>query len=266
MKNKLENKKYLKPLYIVLGIGFVFLLWWVVSLIVKATLLKTFPGPQDALPLFISLASEARTWLSLGATLLRLLISFTIAFVVGSLLGMIAGIYQRFESFMKPLIITLRTLPTAAVILILIVLVKPLIAPIVIVFLIIFPLSYEAMVSGFKNVDKELKEAAKIDGASRFQIMFKVSLPLSAPYILLGVVSSLGLGMKVAIMSEIITGSSSINGLGLLIHLAYREADITRIVALSIYAVILIGLIDLMMFIAKKIISKKNTLTKNTSK
>lgn len=257
MKNKTNEKKYLKPLYIVLGIGFVFLLWWIASIIIKANLLKTFPGPEDALPLFFQLAGEKRTWLSLGATLLRLLISFSLAFVVGSFLGMIAGVYKRFENFMRPLVITLRTLPTAAVILILIVLVRPQVSPIIIVFLIIFPLSYEAMVSGFHNVNKEIKEAAKIDGASRVQIMFRVSLPLSTPYIFLGVVSSLGLGMKISIMSEIITGSSSINGLGLLIHIAYREADMTSIVALSIYAIILIGLIDLMMFFAKKFLAKR---------
>ncbi|MDD4006096.1 MAG: hypothetical protein PHD98_02895, partial [Bacilli bacterium] len=77
-------------------------------------------------------------------------------------------------------------------------------------------------------------------------------IPLSMPYVLLGVVSSLGLGMKISIMSEIIAGSNRISGLGRLIHLAYIEADMTRIVAISIFAIILIGLIDLAMFFAKR--------------
>ncbi|MFA5480980.1 MAG: ABC transporter permease subunit [Bacilli bacterium] len=253
MKNtKLFLNKYAVVIYTGLGIGFVFLLWWLTSLIVKATLLPTFPGPEDALPLFFELFALSSTWLAVGGTLLRLVISFASAFIVGSLFGILAGMNKPFQAFMRPLIITLRTLPTAAVILVLIVLLKPLFAPIIIVFLVIFPISYESMASGIQNLDREIKDAAKLDGASRLQAITRVYIPLSSPYILLGVVSSLGLGMKISIMSEIIAGSNRVAGLGRLIHLAYIEADMTRIVAISIFAVILIGLIDFAMFYAKR--------------
>ena len=251
-KTKAFFKKHDVIIYTVLGIGFVFLLWWLTSLIVKGTVLKTFPGPEDAIPLFFELFAHASTWLAVGGTLLRLVISFAIAFVIGSFLGVISGINKSFANFMRPLIITLRTLPTAAVILILIVLLRPIFAPIIIVFLIIFPISYESMATGIKNVNKEVREAAKIDGASRLQSNIRIKIPLSMPYVLLGVVSSLGLGMKISIMSEIIAGSNRISGLGRLIHLAYIEADMTRIVAISIFAIILIGLIDLAMYFAKR--------------
>jgi NitT/TauT family transport system permease protein len=245
-------------IYTILGIGFVFLLWWLTSIIVKATVLQTFPGPEDAIPLFFELFGLASTWLAVGGTLLRLIISFALAFVLGSLFGIIAGIHRGFMNFMRPLIITLRTLPTAAVILILIVLLRPAFAPIIIVFLIIFPISYESMATGIKNVDKEIKEAAKIDGATRQQAIIRIYVPLSRPYVLLGVVSSLGLGMKISIMSEIIAGSNRIDGLGRLIHLAYIEADMTRIVAISMFAIILIGLIDLGMYFAKRRLKAKS--------
>jgi NitT/TauT family transport system permease protein len=251
-KTKAFFHKHAVVINTVLGIGFVFLLWWLTSLIVKASVLPTFPGPEDAIPLFFSLFGEASTWLAVGGTLLRLIISFAIAFLIGSLLGVIAGVYKGFANFMRPLVITLRTLPTAAVILILIVLLRPIYAPIIIVFLIIFPISYESMATGIKNVSREVREAAKIDGASRLQSIIRIKIPLSMPYVLLGIVSSLGLGMKISIMSEIIAGSNRIAGLGRLIHLAYIEADMTRIVAISIFAIILIGLIDLGMYLAKK--------------
>ena len=251
-KTKAFFKNNAVIIYTVLGIGFVFLLWWLTSLVIKATLLRTFPGPEDAVPLFFELFVMSSTWLAVGGTLLRLIISFAMAFVFGSLIGVIAGTNKAFRSFMKPLIITLRTLPTAAVILILIVLLQPTFAPIIIVFLIIFPIAYESMVTGLRNVNKEVKEAAKIDGANRLQAISRIYVPLSTPYILLGVVSSLGLGMKISIMAEIIAGSNRITGLGRLIHLAYIEADMTRIVSISLFASILIGLIDLAMYFAKR--------------
>lgn len=245
-------KRHAVVIYTVLGIGFVFLLWWLIALVLKATILRTFPGPEDAIPLFFELFILPSTWLAVGGTLLRLLISFAIAFVFGSLLGILAGMNKGLKNFLRPLIITLRTLPTAAVILILIVLLQPVFAPIIIVFLIIFPIAYESMVTGINNVNKEIKEAAKIDGANRVQAVVRIYVPLSAPYILLGVVSSLGLGMKISIMAEIIAGSNRIAGLGRMIHLAYIEADMTRIVSISIFAVIIIGLIDLAMYFAKR--------------
>jgi len=251
-KTKPFFQKHAVIIYTVLGIGFVFLLWWIASLIIKPSLLATFPGPEDAIPLFFGLLGEASTWSAIGGTLLRLAISFTLAFAIGSLLGIIGGMHKSFRSFIRPLIVTLRTLPTAAVILILIVLLQPIFAPIIIVFLIIFPISYESMVSGIANIDQEIIDATKLDGASRIRAIARVYVPLSTPYILLGAVSSLGLGMKISIMSEIIAGSNRLSGLGRLIHLAYIEADMTRIVAISLIAIILIGLIDLGMYFARR--------------
>ncbi|NMV82004.1 MAG: hypothetical protein GX816_00440, partial [Erysipelotrichia bacterium] len=60
-KTKAFFKKHAVIIYTVLGIGFVFLLWWLTSLIVKSTVLRTFPGPEDAIPLFFELFAHAST-------------------------------------------------------------------------------------------------------------------------------------------------------------------------------------------------------------
>jgi ABC-type nitrate/sulfonate/bicarbonate transport system permease component len=60
---------------------------------------------------------------------------------------------------------------------------------------------------------------------------------MASPYILLSIVTSLGLGMKVSIMAEIVAGGSSLAGLGRLIYVANSiDGDTTQVMALSLDA------------------------------
>lgn len=242
-------------IWTILGIGFIFLLWWILSLIVRSTL---FPGPQVVIPLFFVLLGNWSTYSALAGTLMRLLLSFVLAFVLGSVLGIIAGLNRSFRSFMRPLIVVLKTIPTAAVILILIALIKPVFAPIIIVFLVIFPIIYESFVSGITNIDDSIIYSLKIDGINRQRGITKVMLPLCKPYILLGIASSIGLGMKVAIMAEILSGSDSVPGIGRMIYqFAVIDVRMDYVLAISIFAIIVIGLLDIVIYYSKKQIKEE---------
>lgn len=53
-----------------------------------------------------------------------------------------------------------------------------------------FPLMYQAAKTGFLNVDKDIEEAAKVDGASNFRIFIKVTLPLASISLITGAILS----------------------------------------------------------------------------
>ena len=53
-----------------------------------------------------------------------------------------------------------------------------------------FPLMYQAAKTGFLNVDKDIEEAAKVDGASHFRIFMKVTLPLASVSLITGAILS----------------------------------------------------------------------------
>lgn len=249
MKIKDLYKKYRLILWTIVGIAGVFLVWWILSLILKTTL---FPGPNKVLPEFIRFLGQANTYKAIGGTILRLLISITAGLIFGLFLGIIAGLNASFRAFIRPFIIVFKTIPTAAVIYILIVLMSPKFAPIIIVFLMTFPILYESIVSGMTSIDQTIIDAASMDGSGTFQKVFKIYLPLSWNYIVLGVVSSVGLGMKVAIMSEILSGSDSADGIGKLIRNASLTVDMTAIMAYALIAIIIIGIVDLGIHYAKK--------------
>ncbi|MHA6253458.1 molybdate ABC transporter permease subunit [Oceanobacillus sp. CAU 1775] len=49
-----------------------------------------------------------------------------------------------------------------------------------------FPLMYQSAKVGFLNVDPDIENAARVDGASEFQVFIKISLPLSRAALITG--------------------------------------------------------------------------------
>lgn len=52
------------------------------------------------------------------------------------------------------------------------------------------PLMYQSVKLGFQSVDKDIEEAARVDGADEWKVFLYVSLPLSLPSIISGLVMS----------------------------------------------------------------------------
>lgn len=53
-----------------------------------------------------------------------------------------------------------------------------------------FPLMYQSAKSGFLNVDPDIENAAKLDGANKFQVFTRITIPLSSTALITGVLLS----------------------------------------------------------------------------
>jgi molybdate transport system permease protein len=53
-----------------------------------------------------------------------------------------------------------------------------------------FPLMYQSAKTGFLSMDKEVEDAARVDGAGEWYVFYKVTLPLSYKALLAGVILS----------------------------------------------------------------------------
>jgi molybdate transport system permease protein len=53
-----------------------------------------------------------------------------------------------------------------------------------------FPLMYQTIKTGFQSVDKDIEEAARVDGANEFNVFFQVTIPLSVKSIITGLILS----------------------------------------------------------------------------
>lgn len=241
-----------------LGIIFVIVIWTITSLII-ANPVKIFPDPIRTIQQVGISLSSSYVYKCLGMTFLRMIIGFAIAFILALIIGTIAGDNQKLQDFLKPLIVTLKSIPTAAVVFIILVLIGVNGTPIIMVSLISFPILYESIIGGFNNIDETIQDSLKVDGSKGLKRIINVKLPLSISYILVGIASSFALSFKISIMSEIIAGGDGY-GLGNAIKAARVDdpSNMVPIFAYSFIAVFVILLIDLICFIIKSKYKKEN--------
>ena len=254
MKKFITNKITLTVLGIVLFFG----LWYLIF-ILAGSKNTVFPDP-------ISVVQEAMTYFAkpylykcIFGSLYRMLIGFLSAALLGIVVGMIVGNKITIKYVLNPTITALKAVPTAALVYLLLVLTGFKNAPIYIVMVIVFPMVYEATVSGYQNIDKDVLMAMRVDSANKVYNNFVIKFPLSLPYILVGLTSSFALSLKIEIMAEVITSSSDVYGLGRAISVSFlsQENGLIPTFAYAFIAILLMLIFDLLIYIVKKVFKIK---------
>lgn len=249
------------PAFVLLGVALVFLCWWGYSayLVSQGNSAYLFPGPVMVLSRFFTDLGSSKVWGSFLWTLLRVLIAFAVSFVFGFALGLLSGLFKPLRLVLKPFLVLMRTLPTAAITFVIVIMAGVRWAPVYLGILVMFPIVYESVLQGVMEIPDDLCDQMALDGGMRAPLnVAKVVVPLSSPYGLLGMVTSLGLGMKVCVMAEIVCGGNSSGGIGRLIYVAAQiDLDSVEVMSLSLLCVITIGLADLGLYFLKRFLAKK---------
>ena len=243
-----------------LGIITVILLWILFSYTLGNGNLY-FPTPIETFKKLGELLSGSYIYISIGWTLLRTLIGFFASLLVAAIFGLLAGSFHSVYLFLKPLVTVMKSIPTAALVFLFLVLSGSRFAPVYIVFLLSFPILYESIVGGVKSVPQDINDLLKIDTNGRLKPILMVKVPIAVPYILVGLASSFALSLKTTIMAEIITGDTGA-GLGNAIR-AYRSldpTDLSPIFAISLIAIVMILLVDLIGILVEKKFKNANII------
>lgn len=241
MKTSTVNKKK----YYLFGILFIFILWGAISLLFDENNM-IFPNMFKVIKKTYLLLGNSFVYKCLGYSLLKLLIGFIGAFILALIVGTIAGTYQKFKYFIYPFIMILKSIPTASLVFLFLVIAGVKYAPIYIVVLICFPILYESVLAGYENIDKSINMAIALEPNSLIVKIIKIRLPLAKPYIVVGIASTLGLSFKIEVMAEVLTGSTT-NGIGAAIGYIERTnpTDMVSIFAYSIIAIVISMIISL---------------------
>lgn len=189
------------------------------------------------------------------ASFLRLLIVLATSLAIGSLLGYLAGYYSTFEQILRPVMMVLTSFPTICIILVLLVFTK--LTAYIVVILVAMPVIYESTLQGTKLVKRRYRDDLSLSDAREISKLIQIITPLASPYLLVGLLQASGLGLKVLIMAEILSGSSSSKGIGNLINISYISSDYPTMFAYSFLAVIIILMIDLLLRFTKEKIEKE---------
>ena len=215
---------------ILAAFAFLILLWWVAYLVVDNSLVV--PALSDCAKKAWELLGKSWFWQAFLRTFLRVLLSFVISFVCAAIFAVISYLVPAFGKFFVPIIAALRSLPVLAVSLILIIWFGAGGTPIAVAFLSLFPMLYTAILSALSSVDKQLIDVGRVCGVTVKNSVFRVYLPLTAPYVTREGTAAFSFALKLVVSAEVVANTA--RSLGGMMQEAQGYLDLPKLFALVI--------------------------------
>ncbi len=176
-------------------------------------------------------------WVAFGASLLRTLLAFAVSFLFGVTFAVIARCFSPVRAFFAPIVSFLRTVPTLAVVLLLLAwLIAPSVAPVLVGMLVLFPAVYAAALASFDEVAQSYGRLATVYNVSVRRRVFQMYLPLCAPALLSQSGAILSLGLKIVVSGEVL--ANTYRSLGGMMQDAKMFTDIPTLLALTLVCVL----------------------------
>lgn len=209
------------------------------ELLVRAGLLRAafFPPPTEVARTLLGLAAGGAIWAHAAATVARLGVSFLLALVPGTALGLAMGWWDAFRLAADPLVRLLFPIPSIAFF------------PVVIFFLGLsdlglvitaaitpFLLIVVQTASAVEGLDRTLLEAGRHYGAGGRRLFTRVILPAALPPIFVGYRLALGMGLIVTVAAELVMGKGGLGGF------LWHSWQILRIEDMYVSLVLIAGL------------------------
>ena len=183
------------------------------------------------------LLGEASFWRAFGNTFLRTLWAFLVSLALGVGLAIPAHLVGGVRAFFAPIISALRTVPTMAVVLMLLLWTTPAVAPVIVSALVLFPAAYAAALAALDEVGEEYGELTRAFRVSAGRKIIKMYLPLAAPPLLKQAGSIFSLGLKVVISGEVM--ASTYRSLGGMMQEAKMYLEMPTLMALTLLVILL---------------------------
>ena len=197
------------------------LIWQLVAIIVHNKILLA--GPLETVKALAALAGTSEFWTSVGETTGRILLGFLVGSVIGILLSYAAYKNSVIEDFLKPIVITLKSVPVASFVILLLIWFGNKGISTVICAMVVFPILYMNTLEGLKSTDVKLLEMAKVfrmpgDRAVRF-----IYLPQLKPFWKSAFKLAIDMSFKSGIAAEVIGQPLHTIGNGLYLSKVYLE-------------------------------------------
>jgi NitT/TauT family transport system permease protein len=255
MKDFSDGKKWFNTCMVILSIIIGFLLWWLLSATVEKVhyFLST---PAEVWQAFVARAiTKNWYWTDVGTSLTRVLVGYSLAFVVSIPVAFLMAWYRPARNALDPWIQFFRTIPPIATIPIMIVAFGGTGEPpkYAIIFIAVFLTMTVTIFQGIRNIDLTLVKAAYTFGAKDRNLFLDVIVPDSFPFILTAMRLGVGAALTTLIAAEM-TGAT--DGLGAMIMNASGNNRID-IVIMGIISIGIIGFtFDRLLLILEKILTR----------
>lgn len=232
---------YRPSILALLSISF-FLAWWYGLAVYLNT--ATLPTPLVVAKILLKEISNGQLPYHLSKTLYRLLLSFSIAMLLGCAVGIVLGRHKPLDYCLDNWLVIFLNIPALVTIILCYVwfgLVES--AAILAVVINKLPNVIVTIREGTRVLDGELLDMAKCYRFSKYKTLCHVIWPQLYPFVMAATRSGLALIWKIVLMVEMLGRS---DGMGYQLHLFFQLFDVASILAYTMAFIALIQAIELL--------------------
>ena len=204
----------------------------------------TLPTPYAVAFVFWKACVSGQLPYHLGVTLLRLIVSFSIAMLLGSAIGIVLGRSKTLNQFFDNWLVIFLNVPALVTIILCYVwfgLVES--SAILAVVINKLPNVIVTVREGTRALDADLMDMARCYRFGRLKTLRHVILPQLHPFLMGATRAGLALIWKIILVVELLGRS---NGMGYQLHLFFQQFDVASILAYTVAFVAVIQAIELL--------------------
>ena len=200
-------------------------------------------SPLPVLGSLLEMVVSGRLWPHLLQTLIEVSVGYVIGAVGAVTVALMVGLSDSAQRVLRPFLTALYAIPKVAV------------APLIImwfglgispkIFLaagFVFFVVFMNTVAGIQNVNPHHVDVARVMGAGRVAVLWKVILPSAVPFLMTGLRLAIPEALMGAVIGEFLAAN---RGLGYLVNSAATELNMSVSLAAILVLLILVALIDL---------------------
>ncbi len=188
------------------------------------------PSPLETFSTLGQMLKDEAVQTEIKITIYRAFMGFIISFVVGSFLGLLAGLFATASTMSRPIVTILVGMPPIAWIVLAMIWFG--MGNTTVIFTVVvasFPIVFVGALQGTRTIEGDLKEMVDSFHLSFFQKFTNLYFPHIFSYVFPAWVSALGMSWKIVVMAELLSTS---DGIGASLAIARSHLDTPTALAL----------------------------------
>lgn len=244
----MKTKRYIRIAVIVL----IWLaIWQILAVVINNSILLS--GPFETVMALISLCSDPSFFMSVGATIGKVLLGFLIGLILGTELAVLSYRSGLIKDFLSPFVSVIKSIPIVSFIIIALIWAGSSNVTLIVSAVISFPIFYKNILEGLSVTDKKMLDMAKVFQMKTSKKIRYIYLPSLSSHIKSAISLAIGMAFRGGITAEVV--GQPLRSIGNGLYRAKINLATSEMLAWTLVAVLAAFLIEkLISFIIKKVL------------
>lgn len=199
---------------------------------------------------FWGLVVSGRLWPNLAQTVTEVLSGYAIGAVLGVAVALVVAFEETLQRVLRPFLIAVYSVPKIALAPLFVMWFGLGLAPkVVLAALFVFFVVFMNMAAGLYQVSPQLVHVVRVMGARRADVVWKIALPSTVPYLMTGLRIAVPEALVGAVTGEFIAANL---GLGYLVNEAANELNVSVTMAAIVALLLIVVVMDIVLGVVER--------------